>query len=31
VEPLSQDERKQLLVLLEKIQIRLGEISNQYR
>ncbi|HEX7194069.1 MAG TPA: MarR family transcriptional regulator [Chthoniobacterales bacterium] len=31
VEPLNQDERQQLLVLLEKIQIRLGEISNQYR
>jgi DNA-binding MarR family transcriptional regulator len=31
VETLNQDERQQLLVLLEKIQIRLGEISNQYR
>jgi len=31
VEPLNQDERQQLLVLLEKIQIRLGEISSQYR
>jgi DNA-binding MarR family transcriptional regulator len=31
VEPLNQDERKQLLALLEKIQIRLGEISSQYR
>jgi DNA-binding MarR family transcriptional regulator len=31
VETLNQDEQQQLLVLLEKIQIRLGEISNQYR
>jgi DNA-binding MarR family transcriptional regulator len=31
VEPLNQDERQQLLVLLEKIQLRLGEISSQYR
>ena len=31
VESLSQDERQQLLVLLEKIQIRLGEISSRYR
>src|SRR5262249_45960214 len=31
VEPLNQDERQQLLVLLEKIQVRLGEISSQYR
>jgi len=31
VEPLNQDERKLLLGLLEKIQIRLGEISGQYR
>jgi DNA-binding MarR family transcriptional regulator len=30
VEPLNQDERQQLLVLLEKIQVRLGEISSQY-
>jgi len=30
VEPLNQDERKQLLALLEKIQIRLGELSIQY-
>src|ERR1700732_1353908 len=30
VEPLNQDERKQLLALLEKIQIRLSELASQY-
>jgi DNA-binding MarR family transcriptional regulator len=30
VETLNADERKQLLVLLEKVQIRLSEISSQY-
>jgi DNA-binding MarR family transcriptional regulator len=31
VESLNEEERQQLLALLEKIQIRLGEISSQYR
>jgi DNA-binding MarR family transcriptional regulator len=31
VETLDEDERRQLLVLLEKVQIRLSEISSQYR
>ena len=30
VESLNEKERQQLLALLEKIQIRLGEISSQY-
>ena len=31
VETLDEDERRQLLMLLEKIQIRLSEISSEYR